>query len=193
MMPLDMPERSVILLAEDEEDYVLLLKQAFTQAEIRNPLYVVSTGPELMAYLKGEGKFGNRAEYPLPDLLFLDIKLPGFTGLECLGWLRSQPGLSGLRVLILTSSADMKDVNDAYRLGANSFLLKPYDFSDLVHLAKMIREYWLHISKCPESFRPPKPLEKIVPPLEAIPPALIIENPAIKDSRESLDPTQNGL
>jgi CheY-like chemotaxis protein len=163
MTPLDMPERSVILLAEDEEDYVLLIEKAFREAKIQNPFYVVSTGMELMAYLKGEGKYANRDEYPLPDLLMLDIKLPGFTGLECLGWLRSQPGLSGLRVLILTSSDHMKDVNDAYRLGANSFLLKPYDFSDLVHLAKMIQEYWLRISKCPDSFRSPKPLEQTEP------------------------------
>lgn len=159
MMPFNMPDREVILLAEDEEDYVLLIKQAFLKAEIQNPLFVVSTGGELMAYLKGEGKYANRDEYPLPDLLLMDIKLPGFTGLEILGWVRSQPGLSGLRVLVLTSSDHMRDINDAYRLGANSFLLKPYDFSDLVHLAKMIQEFWLRISKCPESFRPPKSLE----------------------------------
>jgi len=149
-----MSERAVILLAEDEEDYVLLIKQAFKQAQISNPFCVVSTGPELMSYLKGEGKFACRDEFPLPDLLLLDIKLPGFTGLQVLGWIRSQPGLSGLRVLILTSSEHWRDVNDAYRLGANSFLLKPYDFSDLVHLAKTIQEFWLFMSKCPDSFRP---------------------------------------
>jgi CheY-like chemotaxis protein len=160
-MPLDKPERAVILLAEDEEDYVLLIEKAFREAKINNPFFVVSTGLELMAYMKGEGKYANRDEYPLPDLLMLDIKLPGFSGLECLGWIRSQPGLLGLRVLILTSSDHMRDVNDAYRLGANSFLLKPYDFSDLVHLAKMIQEYWLYISKCPESYRSPKPLETV--------------------------------
>jgi CheY-like chemotaxis protein len=158
MVPVDMPERSVILLAEDEEDYVLLLQQAFSQANIQNPFYIVSTGQELVSYLKGEGKYVNRDEFPLPDLLLMDIKLAGFTGLEILGWLRSQPGLAGLRVLVLTSSDHLRDINDAYRLGANSFLLKPYDFSDLVHLAKMIKEYWLRISKCPQSFRPPQDL-----------------------------------
>src|SRR5579862_6860764 len=112
-----MLERAVILIAEDEEDYVLLLKKAFIQANIYNPTYFVSTGVELMSYLKGERKYANREEYPLPDLLLLDIKLPGFSGLEVLAWVRSQPGLAGMRVLILTSSADMKDINDAYRLG----------------------------------------------------------------------------
>jgi CheY-like chemotaxis protein len=150
-----MPERAVILLAEDEEDYVLLLRRALSEAGVQNPLQVVSTGVEAIAYLKGEGKFANRAEYPLPDLMLLDIKLPGYTGLEVLGWLRSQPGLSTLRVLMLTSSEQLRDVNDAYRLGANSFLLKPYDFTDLVQLAKVIQEYWLYISKTPESYRSP--------------------------------------
>lgn len=152
-----MPEHAVILLAEDEEDYVLLLKKAFSEAGVKNPLYVVSTGKEAMAYLKGEGKYASRDEYPLPDLLLLDIKLPGYSGLEIIGWARSQPGLAGLRIVVLTSSDELRDVNDAYRLGANSFLLKPYDFDDLVHLSRIVKEFWLQLSKCPESFRAPKP------------------------------------
>lgn len=151
-----MPQPAVILLAEDEEDYVLLLKKAFADADVANPLQVVSSGQDLKAYLKGEGKYASRDEFPLPDLLLLDIKLPGYTGLEIIGWARSQPGLARLRIIILTSSERLRDINDAYRLGANSFLLKPYDFGDLVHLSKMIKEFWLHISRCPESYRPPK-------------------------------------
>jgi len=159
-------ERAVILIAEDEEDYVILLRKAFAQAGIRNPLYVVSTGQEMIAYLKGDGQYANREEYPLPDLLLLDLKLPGFSGLEIIGWIRSHPGLAGLRVVVLTSSEEMRDVNDAYRLGANSFLLKPYDFTDLVYLAKMIEVYWLKWSKTPDSFRSPKSLGKIDPSIE---------------------------
>jgi CheY-like chemotaxis protein len=161
-----MPERAVILIAEDEEDYVLLLRKAFAQAGITNPLHVVSTGKEMIAYLKGDGQYANREEYPLPDLLLLDLKLPGFSGLEILGWIRSHPGLAGLRVVVLTSSEEMRDVNDAYRLGANSFLLKPYDFADLVYLAKMIEVYWLKWSKTPDSYRSPKPLPKTDAPTE---------------------------
>lgn len=151
-----MPERSVILVAEDEEDYVLLLKQAFSQADIQNPTCFVSTGSELVSYLKGDGKFANRDEYPLPDLLLLDLKLPGYNGFEVLAWVRSHPGLTGLRILVLTSSDRTNDVNRAYRLGANSFLVKPYDFEDLVALARLIQEYWLERSKCPNSFRASK-------------------------------------
>lgn len=152
-----MPSRAVVLLAEDEEDYVLLVRRAFEQAQIPNPLFVVPTGAEMISYLKGEGKFANRDEYPLPDLLLLDLKLPGFSGLEILGWLRSHPGLSAMRVVILTSSDDLRDINDAYRLGANSFLMKPYDFADLVSLAKVLQKYWLQLSKAPETFRSKKP------------------------------------
>ena len=151
-----MDERAIILIAEDEEDYVLLLKRAFSQANISNPIFSVSTGKETLAYLKGEGKYSNRDEHPLPDLLLLDLKLPGHSGLEILRWLRAQAGLAGLRVVVLTSSDQLKDVNDAYRLGANSFLMKPYDFEDLVHLAKVIQEYWLYLSKTPDSYRSPK-------------------------------------
>jgi CheY-like chemotaxis protein len=152
-----MSHKAVVLVAEDEEDYVLLLRRAFSEAKILNPLFVVSTGSEMMMYLKGDGKYSNRAEYPLPDLLLLDLKLPGFNGLEILGWLRSHPGLSALRVIVLTSSEQMKDINDAYRLGANSFLVKPYDFTDLVSLAQVLQKFWLQLSKTPETFRLPKP------------------------------------
>src|SRR5690348_15326680 len=75
-----MPERAVILIAEDEEDYILLIRKAFKEANLPNPLHVVSTGLEALAYLKGEGKYSNRDEYPLPDLFLLDLKLPGFSG-----------------------------------------------------------------------------------------------------------------
>ena len=154
--PIYMPEHSVVLLAEDEEDYVLLIRKAFEKAKIPNPLHVVSDGQQAMAYLQGEGKYSNRDEYPLPDLLLLDMRLPRFSGLEVLKWVRSDAGLCGLRVIVLTSSDRIKDVNEAYRLGANSFLVKPYDFVDLVRLTTLIKDLWLYQSECPESFRPPK-------------------------------------
>ncbi|HEY2081592.1 MAG TPA: response regulator [Verrucomicrobiae bacterium] len=152
-----MPEHAVILLAEDEEDYVLLIRHAFTQANIPNPVHVVWNGQEAIAYLKGEGKYSNREEYPLPELMLLDIKMPRMSGLEVLQWIRQQPSLSALRVLVLTSSDEIRDVNEAYRLGANSFLVKPLDFEDFTSLSRLINEFWLHASKAPEISRPPRP------------------------------------
>lgn len=151
-----MAEHSVILLAEDEEDYVLLIPRAFSQANIPNPLHVVWNGQEVIAYLKGEGKYSNREEYPLPDLLLLDLKMPRINGFEVLRWIRSQPGLAALRVLVLTSSDQIRDVNEAYKLGANSFLVKPLDFQDFAQLSRLIQEFWLKASKTPETFRPPR-------------------------------------
>src|SRR5215472_17062755 len=151
-----MREHAVILLAEDEEDYVLLIKNAFAKANIPNPLFVVWNGQEAIAYLKGEGKYSNRAEYPLPELMLLDLKMPRVNGLEVLKWLRAHPGLSGLRVLVLTSSDQIRDVNEAYQLGANSFLVKPTDFEDTIQLSRLINDFWLKASKTPESFRAPK-------------------------------------
>jgi len=151
-----MAEHAVILLAEDEEDYVLLIRRAFSQANIPNPLHVVWNGQEAIAYLKGDGKYSNREEYPLPDLFLLDLKMPRVNGFEVLQWLRSQPGLATLRVLVLTSSDAIRDVNEAYKLGANSFLVKPIDFQDFAQLSRLISEFWLKASKAPETFRPPK-------------------------------------
>lgn len=119
-------------------------------------LHAVSDGREAMWYLDGVGKYANRDEYPLPDLLLLDLKLPRYNGLEVLAWLRKQPGFSALRVLVLTSSDRVKDVNEAYRLGANSFLVKPYDFDDLAYLSALINDFWLEASRSPESIRPSK-------------------------------------
>src|SRR5438132_4460545 len=109
-----MSDQAVILLAEDLEDDILLIRRAFERGNIDKPLQIVRDGEETIAYLKGEGKYANRAEYPLPDLLLLDLKMPRLDGFEVLRWIRQQPGLEGLRVVVLTSSEDMRDVNKAY-------------------------------------------------------------------------------
>src|SRR4051794_24168262 len=118
-----MPETALILLAEDDEDHVLLVRRAFNQARILNPLHVVRDGEQAIAYFKGVGIYANRDEYPLPGLFLLDLKMPRTSGFEVLDWVRSQPSLKALRVIVLTTSADMKDVNRAYQLGATSFLV----------------------------------------------------------------------
>jgi CheY-like chemotaxis protein len=150
-----MPEHAVILLAEDEEDYVLLIRHAFVQAKVPNPLHVVWNGEEAISYLKGVGKYQNRAEYPLPDLLLLDLKMPRVNGFEVLAWVRQQPGLATLRVLVLTSSDEIRDVNEAYRLGTNSFMVKPMDFEDTTQLSRLINDFWLKASRTPETYRAP--------------------------------------
>ena len=144
----------VILLAEDNEDHIMLTRRAFKMAGLLNPVVVVRDGEEAIAYLTGEGKFANRFEYPLPTLLLLDLKMPRKNGFEVLEWLRGKTELSALRVVVLTTSDRIQDVNRAYQLGANSFLTKPVDFRDFVQLSAAIKGYWLWMSRAPEVERP---------------------------------------
>jgi DNA-binding NarL/FixJ family response regulator len=82
--------------------------------------------------------------------------MPRVSGFQVLSWIKHQPGLAALRVLVLTSSEDLRDVNEAYRLGANSFLVKPLDFQDFTSLSRLINDFWLGASKAPELYRPPR-------------------------------------
>ena len=144
---------SVILIVEDRGDDILLIQRAFQKATVTNPVQVVRTGEEALAYLSGEGSYSNRAEYPLPALVLLDLKLPGIDGFEVLSWIRSQPGTRGLPVVVLTSSNEMSDVNRAYKLGANSFFVKELDFQGTVDFSKLLQNYWLTKTMLPESSR----------------------------------------
>jgi CheY-like chemotaxis protein len=151
-----MPERAVILVADDSDEDIFLIRRAFKKALVPNPLYAVKSGVEAMSYFEGRGKFSNRDEYPLPDLLLLDLKMPGIDGFEVLSWIRHQPGISLLRVIVLTASDHIRDVNLAYQLGANSFMVKPSDFDNFVELGRSIQTYWLRQSKAPETSRQPR-------------------------------------
>jgi CheY-like chemotaxis protein len=152
-----MPETALILIAEDDEEQVALIRRAFKKANLVNPLHVVSNGDEVLSYLKGDGQYARRAEYPLPALLLLDLKMPRKNGFEVLQWVRQQPGLRALRVIVLTNSEDLRDVNRAYQLGANSFLIKPVDFERFVAVIQALQGYWLWMSEAPTIDRRPAP------------------------------------
>ena len=138
-----MTSESLILIAEDSRDDLSLIFDAFNQGRLANPVQVVRDGEQLIAYLSGKGIFSSREKYPLPALLLLDLDLPRQHGLEVLEWIRRQPALNSLRVVVLTSSAQMQEANRAYQLGANSFLVKPIDFIDFVRLTQAISGRWL--------------------------------------------------
>src|SRR5580698_10288562 len=97
-------DRQLILLAEDDEDDLFLMRRAAIKAGLANPLHVVRDGEEVLAYLNGEGIYGDRAQYPFPTLLLLDIKMPGMNGLDVLSLIRQDPKLRRLVVVFLTSS-----------------------------------------------------------------------------------------
>ena len=132
----------VILLVEDNPDDVLLVRRAVRKAALAVALQDVKDGDEAVAYLDGSGRFADRARHPLPALVLLDLKLPKRSGLSVLRWVRSQPGLDTTPVVVLTSSSEDEDIQKAYALGANSYLLKPVAFHGLVQLLGVLDLYW---------------------------------------------------
>ena len=129
-------ERQTILLAEDNDDDVLIMRSAFERAAIANPLQVVNDGEQVLEYLAGQGAYADRSQFPLPIILLLDLKMPKQGGLEALEWLRQQPTFKCLTVHILTASSRAADVQRAGELGANAYLIKPSRFNDLVEMLK---------------------------------------------------------
>ena len=138
-----------ILLVEDDPNDIILIKRAFEKTRITNPLQVVEDGEEAISYLAGKGRYADREKYPLPMLLLLDLKLPRKSGHEVLEWLRQQPILKRLTVVVLTSSQQSSDINRAYDLGANSYLVKPVTFDALVEIVKTLNLYWLLLNEKP--------------------------------------------
>jgi len=130
--------RRLVLLVEDNPDDVLLIRRAFDRTGIVLNLHAVSNGDKAIAYLGGQRPYEDRSKYPVPDLVLLDIKMPGTDGFEVLSWIRHQWRLRDLCVVMLTSSDAIRDVNHAYRLGANSFLVKPLDFINARELTQCL-------------------------------------------------------
>jgi CheY-like chemotaxis protein len=147
-------DQALFLLVEDNEDDILLFTRALAKSNIFNPVQVVRTGIEAKAYLEGAGRYSNRHEFPLPSIVLLDLKLPGMDGFQVLSWIRQHPCLRPLRVIVLTTSKEIRDVNLAYQLGANSFLEKPRDLEDLGRLVQVISGYWIRHDRAPEVARP---------------------------------------
>jgi len=128
-----MKEQKFILI-EDNENDVLLISRTLAKAAVPNPRHFVENGEAAIFYLMGVGPYADRKKYPFPGLVMLDLKLPGLTGFDVLQWIRQQPLLKELRVVVLTSSDEIRDANKAYRLGANSFLVKPLEFENVTAL-----------------------------------------------------------
>jgi CheY-like chemotaxis protein len=143
--------QSDILLVEDDPNDVLLIRRAFSRAKLLSSLHVVNDGDSAVDYLTGADQYGDRDLHPLPALILLDLKLPRRSGLEVLEWLKQQPELRRLPVVILTSSRENIDVNRAYDLNANSYLVKPIAPDALLEMVKMLDLYWLTLNEKPNA------------------------------------------
>ena len=136
-------ELFTVLLVEDDLNDIFLVKRAFKMARLRNPLQVVTDGQEAVLYLKGEGKYADRQAYPLPKLIVMDIKMPRRSGFEVLQWIKGNSApLRRIPVVIVSSSENTNDVNRAYELGANAYMVKPVDIKAVEHLFESITQYW---------------------------------------------------
>src|SRR5438874_12976040 len=133
------PKRErIILVVDDNEDDVTLIRRAFERAGLTHRIQSVHSGIEAIAYLDGDPPYKDRFRYPLPDMVLLDIKMPATDGFEVLRWIRQQQELSKLCVVMLTTSDQIRDVNQAYQLGATSFLVKPLDFWNAAELSRSL-------------------------------------------------------
>jgi CheY-like chemotaxis protein len=133
---------ATILHVEDDANYAHLMQCMVKQLGLPHQMKHVPNGAEAMAYIKGEGEYADRAKYPLPCLILADLKMPQVNGLELLNWVRSQSSLPHLPVVMLTSSEEMNDVKDAYRLGANSFLVKPPNPEEFKEMLGSMETFW---------------------------------------------------
>ena len=132
-----------ILAAEDEETDRFILNLAFDRAKVPNPLVTVNDGGECVDYLSGVGPFADRATYPLPALLLLDLKMPRVHGFEVLEWLGSRPEFKELPAIVLSSSSDETDIQKARRLGARDYFVKPQSLDNLVKILRQVQARWM--------------------------------------------------
>ena len=137
--------RQTVLLVEDHADDVLLLQRVLKKTHPGCPPHVASTGEEAIAYLDGQGQYADRRAFPLPSIIFLDLKLPGISGFEILTWIRQQPRFDRIQIIVLTGSRHTIDVYRAYELGANSFLAKPVDLHGLADVIKILNQTCMDI------------------------------------------------
>jgi CheY-like chemotaxis protein len=138
-----------ILHIEDDPNDVLLVERAVKKSNSGAQIMSVCDGDKALAYLKGEESYAKRDEYPIPDLVLLDLKMPRKSGLEVLEWIRGQEQLRRMLVVVFTSSKHDQDINKAYELGVNSYLVKPVGFDALLETVKQISVYWGALNQGP--------------------------------------------
>ena len=139
-----------VLLVEDDENDIFFFQRAMKMAGWTDPLKIAQDGQQAVEYLKGTGPFSSREEFPIPALVLLDLKLPFLSGLEVLKWIRTESEVRKIAVVMLTSSKEEVDVEQACQLGANAYVVKPAASDDLLDLVKSIWSFWIkHNQYCP--------------------------------------------
>lgn len=145
------PERRpiVILMADDDEDDRLLAKDALEESRVKNDLFFVEDGAELLEYLRREGPYADPAKAPRPGVILLDLNMPRKDGREALQEIKADPTLRRIPVVVMTTSREDEDILNSYDLGASGFITKPVTFEGLVEVMKALGRYWIEIVELP--------------------------------------------
>jgi len=131
-----------ILMVEDNEEDAIMVREALRNAGVKNSIHTVTDGDLAIAYLKGEGAFADRDKFPVPSILLLDLKMPRVSGFQVMEWLRAQERFRKLLIVVLSGYNELREVQQAYRLGAHSFLIKPCTAQDIENLMRWFAEHW---------------------------------------------------
>jgi two-component system response regulator len=139
----------VILMAEDDADDRLLVKEALEESRVLNELRFVEDGEELLAYLRRQGRYAGEDEAPRPGLVLLDLNMPRKDGREALREIKADPDLRRIPVVVMTTSKAEEDIFRSYDSGASSYITKPVTFERLVELMKTMGQYWIEFVELP--------------------------------------------
>jgi len=143
-------DRPTLLIVEDNEDDIFFVERIFKQIGARCELRFARDGMEAIAYLSGQSPFNDRAKYPMPTIILMDLKMPRRNGFEVLEWMHNQPEIKLIPTIVVTSSTLQEDVTRAYRLGANAVMNKPVDKDSLLQMLKSFHIYWTDFVEMPE-------------------------------------------
>ena len=131
-----------ILIAEDDENDAIILERALRKVGFTNPFHFCRDGTEVIDYLRGEGRYQDRNTFPFPRILITDLKMPKMNGLDVLRWLHDQPECNIIPKVVFTASKQTSDIQEAYKWGANSYMVKPGGYERLTELLKIFFDYW---------------------------------------------------
>jgi CheY-like chemotaxis protein len=145
-MASDQDELVNILLVEDNPGDALLVRESMRDLKLRNRLHHVGDGDEAMRFLKRQGEHAGAAR---PDLILLDLNLPGMSGREVLGAIKNDPALDVIPIVVMTSSSAERDIVESYEIGANCYVTKPLDLDQFMHVVQSVECFWLSIVKLP--------------------------------------------
>jgi CheY-like chemotaxis protein len=134
---------ATIMVVEDDPNDQVLIERAFRKIGVTDPIQIVGSGSEAIAYMMGEGKYRDRQKYAYPTFIMTDLKMPNGDGFAVLEFLKGNPQWKVIPTIVLSASADLDDIKKAYMLGASSFHVKPQSHDELRQLLRVINAYWM--------------------------------------------------